>query len=231
MKPRRALLVGVILVAALAAGGVVASALNDLPQDARPVQDPTADLNRQPAAQQPPAPVVTPPREPAPEAAPAPVVPIPITPPTAPVIVVPGPDDLAGTETEEAEEVEEKADPEPVQVEEPAEPARRQRGRVAIVEAVDKITAQTMRFAVEVGGRPVRFADSLIVTARACEVSTPDELVPDSIAYLEFSIQPRGLLQSSGPREIFRGWMFASSPGVNGLQHPIYDAWVVGCRA
>ena len=231
MRPRRALLAGVTLAAALAAGGVVASALNDLPQDARPVQDPTAELNRQPSTPQPPAPVVVPPREPAPEAAPAPVVPIPITPPTAPVIVVPEAEDAAETGTPEVEKAEEKAAPEPVKADEPAEPARRQRGRVAIVEAVDKITAQTMRFAVEVGGRPVRFADSLIVTARACEVSTPDEVVPDSIAYLEVSIQPRGLLQASGPREIFRGWMFASSPGVNGLQHPIYDSWVVGCRA
>jgi len=228
MRRRRALFAGVTVAAALAAGGVIASALNDLPQDARPVQDPTAELNRQ---QQPPAPVVVPPREPAPEAAPAPVVPIPITPPSSPVIVVPEAEEVAEAQTEEVEETEEEVEAQPTRVAEPAGPVRRQRRRVAIVEAVDKITAQTMRFAVEVGGRPVRFADSLIVTARACEVSTPDELVPDSIAYLEFSIQPRGLLQASGPREIFRGWMFASSPGVNGLQHPIYDAWVVGCRA
>ena len=97
--------------------------------------------------------------------------------------------------------------------------------------AVDKITAERMRFEVEVGGRPVRFQKTLIFTARACEVSAPDEVVEDSIAYLEVDIQPRGVLQPSEPRQIFRGWMFASAPAVNGLQHPIYDAWVVGCRA
>lgn len=231
MRFRRALLVGITSAAALAAGGVIASALSDLPQDARPVQDPTAELNSQPAQPQTPA-VVVPPREPAPEAAPAPVVPIPITPANPPVVVVPEADEIAAADEEEAGAEEAEAAPAPVQTaEEPAEAARRQRRRVAIVEAVDKITAETMRFAVEVGGRPVRFADSLIVTARACEVSTPEELVPDSVAYLEFRIQPRGLLQATEPREIFRGWMFASSPGVNGLQHPIYDAWVVGCRA
>jgi hypothetical protein len=32
------------------------------------------------------------------------------------------------------------------------------------------------------------------------------------------------------PKEIFSGWSFASSPGLNPLQHPIYDAWVIGCR-
>ncbi len=231
MRLRRALLVAITSAAALGAGGVIASALTDLPQDARPVQDPTAELNTQPATQAPTPPVVTPPREPAPEAAPAPVVPIPITPPNPPVVVVPEAEEVSPVE--EAESGEEKAETaaEPTEVAEPAEPARRQRRRVAIVEAVDKITAETMRFAVEVGGRPVRFADSLIISARACEVSTPEEVVPDAIAYLEVRIQPRGLLQASEPREIFRGWMFASSPGVNGLQHPIYDAWVVGCRA
>ena len=55
--------------------------------------------------------------------------------------------------------------------------------------------------------------------------------VSDAVAYLEVSLQPRGVIQVSEPRQIFRGWMFASSPAVNGLQHPIYDAWIVGCKA
>lgn len=226
MTGRSGLLAALAAAATLAAGGVVASALNDLPQDAQPVQDPTAELNRQPASRATPPAVVIPPLEPAPEAAPAPVAPIAIT-PVPPAETTPAPE--PEPEADEAP----AAAPEPAATEaaETADPARRQRRRVAIVEAVDKITAETMRFAVEVGGRPVRFADSLIVSARACEVSAADEVVPDSVAYLEFRIQPRGLLQGGDPREIFRGWMFASSPGVNGLQHPIYDAWVVGCRA
>ena len=211
----------------LTSGAVVASALTDLPQDAQPAQDPTAELNRQ---QTPAAPPPTVPPEPAPEAEPAPARPIPITPPV-PVIVVAEDPAAAGDEAE-AEETEEPAEE---QVETPpapdAPPGRRQRARVAIVEAVDKVTAETMRFEVEVGGRPVRFQKALIFTARACEMSAPDELVPDSIAYLEISIQPRGVLNASEPRQIFRGWMFASAPAVNGLQHPVYDAWVVGCRA
>lgn len=220
MTLRRAIQAGVTAVALLAAGGVVASALNDLPQDAVPVQDPTATLNRQTPSPTPP------PVEPAPEAAPAPAAPVAVTPPTPTIVLA---------ETPEAEEVEaeEKAPEAPVAAPEeaPAEPARRQRRRVAIVEAIDKITAESMRFEVEVGGRPVRFQKTLIFTARACEVSAPDELVTDSIAYLEVSLQPRGVIQISEPRQIFRGWMFASSPAVSGLQHPIYDAWIVGCKA
>jgi len=219
MKRRGLILAGVTAAALLAGGAVVASALNDLPQDARPV-DPTAELNRQ-------TPQTTPPAEPAPEALPAPAAPIAITPPTGPAAVAAAEED-ADAEKADEEKADEKAEvaPEPT-----GTPGRRQRRRVAIVEAVDKITAERMRFEVEVGGRPVRFQKTLIVTARACEVSASDEQVEDAIAYLEVSIQPRGVIQTTSPRQIFRGWMFSSSPAVSGLQHPIYDAWVVGCRA
>lgn len=223
MRRRGAILAGVAVAAVLTAGGVVASALNDLPQDARSIQDTTADLNRQ-ATPQP----ATPPAEPAPEAAPAPTAPVAVTTP-APTIVIA---DEKTSEEDEAAAGEEKADEKTeVRAETPAPPGRRQRRRVAIVEAVDKITAERMRFEVEVGGRPVRFQRTLIFTARACEVSASDEQVEDAIAYLDISLQPRGVIQTSEPRQIFRGWMFASSPAVSGLQHPVYDAWVVGCRA
>lgn len=221
MKRSGLILAGVTAAVVLGAGGVVASALNDLPQDARPV-DPTAELNRQPTPQ------TTPPAEPAPEAAPAPAAPIAITPPTGTAAVAAAADEEADAEKAGEEKAGETAE---VRGEPSTTPGRRQRRRVAIVEAVDKITAERMRFEVEVGGRPVRFQRTLIFTARACEVSASDELVGDSIAYLEVSIQPRGVIQTASPRQIFRGWMFASSPAVNGLQHPIYDAWVVGCRA
>lgn len=219
MKRRAAILAGVTVLSMAVTGAVVASALNDMPQDAVPVPNPTTVLNTQPAVP-PPAPV-----EPAPEGEPAPASPIAVTPP-APAIVI-AEDDPIETELED-----EKAEPvvaAKAVVETPVEPSRRQRRRVAVVEAIDKITAESMRFEVEVGGRPVRFKKSLIFTARACEVSAPDEQVTDAVAYLEVAVQPRGVLQISDPRQIFRGWMFASSPAVNGLEHPVYDAWVVGC--
>ena len=227
MTRRGGILAGVTALALLASGVVVASALNDLPQDARPAPDPTAELNRQQTPGPPAQPAPPVPQEPAPEAEPAPARPIAITPPVPVVVIAEEP---AETESEEEaeDEAEEPAPPAPAP---DAPPGRRQRARVAIVEAVDKITAEKMRFEVEVGGRPVRFQKALIFTARACEMSAPDEVVPDSVAYLEISIQPRGVLNTSEPRQIFRGWMFASAPAVNGLQHPVYDAWVVGCRA
>ena len=212
MNPRGLILAGVTAGAMLVSGGVIASALNDLPQDAMPVQGTTADLNRQ---QIPPS---TPPAQTAPV---SPETPTAI--PVEPVVIVAPP-----IEEVVEEEVAEVA-PTPV-VTAPTEPLRRQRRRVAIVEAIDKITARSMRFEVEVGGRPVRFEKALIISARACEVSAGDEQVADAIAYLDVSLQPRGVMQGER-REIFRGWMFASSPAVSSLQHPLYDAWIVGCKA
>lgn len=140
MNPRGLILAGVTAGAMLVSGGVIASALNDLPQDAVPVQGTTADLNRQ----------QTPPSTPPAQTAPASPETAPVAAPVEPVVVVAPP-------IEEAvdEEIAEVA-PTPV-VTTPTEPLRRQRRRVAIVEAIDKITARSMRFEVEVGGRPVRF--------------------------------------------------------------------------
>ena len=91
MTLRGAILAGVTAAALLASGAVLASAINDLPQDAVPIEDPTAALNRQPTPQTP-APV-----EPAPEAAPAPAAPVAVT-PAVPLVVV------AEVEEEEPEE-------------------------------------------------------------------------------------------------------------------------------
>lgn len=200
---------GAALAAVLSAGAVTASVLQDVPRDARPLQET--------------APAV--PAEAPPAAAAAPTSPVAVTPPPTVVIA----EDAAVAEKAE----EEAAEEEPVvekAIEQPETPARRQRRKFAVIQAIDKTTAETMKFEVEVGGRPVRFNRNLIFSVRACEVSTPDELTEDAIAYVDVSLQSRGGSQAADPRQIFRGWMFASSPAVSGLQSPNYDAWVVGCK-
>lgn len=220
MKTRRILLGAAAVAGVLSAGAVAASVLQDAPRDARPVQDPIGDILRTtpPQPAQPAVPTETPPA-----GAPAPRSPIAVTPP--PTIII-AEDDAV----EKAAEEEVKAE-RPVAtkaIEQPATPARRQRRKFAVIQAIDKVTAETMKFEVEVGGRPVRFNRNLIFAARACEVTTPDELTEDAIAYMDVSLQPRG--QQASARQIFRGWMFASSPAVSGVQNPYYDAWVVGCK-
>lgn len=226
MIHRGVILASVAVVALMGSGAVDAGARLDVPQDATPAPATVVDLLRQtPARPAAPAPV-----ESAPAGTPAPAAPVAVTPPPAVTV--------ARIEDKAAPVVEPKPEPEPVVVsetlpkdDEPLVPARRQRRPVAVIQAIDKVTAETMRFEVEVGGQPVRFNNTLIFKVRACETSAPDELTDDAIAYVEVSLQPRGTLPGTDPRQIFRGWMFASSPAVNGLQHPVFDAWVVSCKA
>ena len=113
----------------------------------------------------------------------------------------------------------------------PTEPMQRARFDSAVLQAVDKITAETLRFESKVG-EPVRYK-GLILTVRSCETTAPDEAQTDNVAYLDVQSQP---ISSPGhanaaPRQVFRGWMFASSPALHPFEHPIYDVWLIACKA
>src|SRR5262249_25953925 len=51
--------------------------------------------------------------------------------------------------------------------------------------------------------------------------------------YVTVDSQPRALAGKAppAPRQVFKGWMYASSPGLHPLEHPVYDAWLITCRA
>lgn len=113
-----------------------------------------------------------------------------------------------------------------------AAPIRRSRAYdIAVLQALDKVTAETLRFEAPVG-RPTRWK-GLIFTVGACERSAPDEPIEDSIVYVASDSQPRAQpgRQTPAAKRAFRGWMFAASPSLNPLQHATYDAWVISCRA
>ncbi|MBR0654263.1 DUF2155 domain-containing protein [Plastoroseomonas arctica] len=95
-------------------------------------------------------------------------------------------------------------------------PARR-----AQLQALDKVTARVTVVETAVG-QDARF-QTLSIRVVACHARQPDE-VPDAAAFLEISDSRRG----AAP--VFRGWMFANSPGVNMLEHPVYDIRVLECR-
>jgi hypothetical protein len=210
MSPRGRWLLGVALTGLAASAAGLAQA----------VQDPAAPASA-------PAETRTPPADPVGQA----LQDLTVPPAETPAPAAPAAPEVQTVEPEaEAEEEPEETETAEAQPEEAEEPQPRQRRPVVVVQALDKVTAETMRFEVEVGGRPVRFNNALIVTARACEVSAPDERDEDAAAYLEISLQPRGAVQPQ-TRQLFRGWMFASSPALSTLDHPVYDAWVVGCRA
>lgn len=112
-----------------------------------------------------------------------------------------------------------------------AAPIRRNRYDIAVIQALDKVTAETLRFEARVN-TPVRWK-GLVFTVRACERSAPDEPIEDSIVYLTIDAQPRPQpgRPTPAPKQAFKGWMFAASPGLNPVQHATYDAWAISCRA
>lgn len=95
--------------------------------------------------------------------------------------------------------------------------------RIAELQALDKVTARVSVFRVTIG-EPARFG-SLTISALSCQARPADE-VPDAAVWLEITEQ-----RSEGPAtSVFRGWMFASAPGVHMLEHPVYDIRVLDCR-
>lgn len=107
------------------------------------------------------------------------------------------------------------------------EPLKRPRYASAILQAVDKVTAETLRFEARVG-QPVRFK-GLVVTVNTCETTALDEDAPDSIAHMSVLSQPEGVTTATA-RDAFHGWMFANAPGVHPFQHPVYDLWLIACK-
>lgn len=110
-------------------------------------------------------------------------------------------------------------------------PEKRPRFGSAVIEALDKVTAESVRFEAPIGSA-VRYK-GLIYIVKACELSADDEAQPDVMAYVQVRTNPVAATNTAAAvksKEIFHGWMFASSPSLNPLQHPVYDAWVVGCR-
>ena len=96
-------------------------------------------------------------------------------------------------------------------------------GDIAVLQGLDKITARISTFEAPLD-EPVRFG-SLQIVARACDKKPPEE-PPESTAFLEIvDVRP-----DSPAVELFKGWMFASSPAVSAVEHPVYDVWVVDCR-
>src|SRR6516164_4290312 len=95
---------------------------------------------------------------------------------------------------------------------------------VALLQGLDKITARVSKFEAPVG-TPVRFG-TLLIRVRDCEKNPPEE-TPESAAFLEIDEVRPGEVNL----RVFSGWMFASSPALSALEHPVYDVNLLDCRA
>ena len=95
--------------------------------------------------------------------------------------------------------------------------------QTAELQLLDKITARISTKSVLVGGG-TEFG-TLKLRVHYCAYRPPEE-PPESTAFLEIYEAKPG----EDRRSLFYGWMFASSPGLNGLEHPVYDVWVLDCK-
>ena len=94
---------------------------------------------------------------------------------------------------------------------------------IAVLQALDKVTGRIHVLNVPVN-QPAQFV-SLTIDVRSCRKSLPEDS-PESAAFLEIEeTTPKG-----EKRPVFSGWMFASSPAVSAMEHPMFDVWVVECR-
>ncbi|MBT3553875.1 MAG: DUF2155 domain-containing protein [Rhodospirillaceae bacterium] len=94
---------------------------------------------------------------------------------------------------------------------------------VAVLQALDKVTARVSTFDAPVSAT-IKFG-TLEIIARTCDKRPPEE-APESTAFLDiWEARPGEPVVS-----VYRGWMFASSPALAAMEHPVYDVWVLDCK-
>ncbi|MDR6286363.1 hypothetical protein HNR47_002364 [Methylopila jiangsuensis] len=102
-------------------------------------------------------------------------------------------------------------------------PTPRIENPVAVFNGLDKITGRITEFDVPIE-KTVAFG-ALKVTPHVCYTRPPTEQ-PNTTSYVDVD----ELSLKNEQRRIFSGWMFASSPGLSSVEHPIYDVWLIDCK-
>ncbi|MGH6851712.1 MAG: DUF2155 domain-containing protein, partial [Methylocella sp.] len=93
---------------------------------------------------------------------------------------------------------------------------------IAVFAGLDKITGRTIAFQAA-AGETVQFG-TLLITERVC-YTRPATEAPQTTTFVEVD----EVDAANHYKRIFTGWMFAASPGLHGIEHPIYDVWLTGC--
>lgn len=100
--------------------------------------------------------------------------------------------------------------------------AQRLENQVATFAALDKVTARISKLEVKLN-ETVRFG-SLKVTPRACYSRSPTE-PPKTTTFVEVD----EVALDGQEKRLFTGWMFAESPGLHAVEHPVFDVWLTEC--
>ncbi len=102
-------------------------------------------------------------------------------------------------------------------------PPQRIANPTAVFSGLDKITGRIISFDVAIN-ETVQFG-ALQVTPRVCYSRPPTE-TPNTDAFVQVDeVTLKGEI-----KRIFSGWMFAASPGLHAVEHPIYDVWLTDCK-
>jgi len=118
-------------------------------------------------------------------------------------------------------------------------------GKTVVLRALDKVTATTEDFSVSIGDS-LEYG-SLLIDVKHCEKKPPEE-IPQTWAFVQVfdsRMDPemaekeleegdtKLIIDADGNKreKIFSGWMLAQRPAISALEHPVYDVWVIDCKA
>jgi hypothetical protein len=102
-------------------------------------------------------------------------------------------------------------------------PAQKILNKKASFSGLDKITGRIINFDEDIG-ETVQFG-ALRVKTDACYTRPATESA-NTDAFVEVD----EITLQGEVKRIFSGWMFAASPGLHGVEHPIYDIWLTDCK-
>jgi hypothetical protein len=101
--------------------------------------------------------------------------------------------------------------------------AQQVKNQIAVFAALDKVTARISPLEIPIDKS--KTFGALTITPRACTTRPPTE-EPLTSAFVE--IEETQLDEPH--KRIFSGWMFAESPGLHGVEHPVFDVWLTSCK-
>lgn len=94
---------------------------------------------------------------------------------------------------------------------------------IAVFAALDKVTARISPLEIRIGDT-VLFG-ALKITPRVC-YTRPSTEPPLTSVFVEVD----EIKLSGEQQRIFTGWMFAQSPGLHAVEHPVFDVWLTNCK-
>jgi hypothetical protein len=94
---------------------------------------------------------------------------------------------------------------------------------IAVFDGLDKITGRIISFEVAIN-ETVQFG-ALQITPHVC-YSRPPTDAPQTDTFAQID----EIDELKQTKRIFSGWMFADSPGLHGVEHPIFDIWLTACK-